>query len=549
MAQPVGTFPPGSDRTGSLAPSPAPMLLDSAQMTPGQVLRTDLCVVGAGAAGITIARDMIGSGFDVLLCEGGRFRPTAASTDLYRGEVTGRPFGPEGSGELTDNRLRYFGGSTNHWGGFCLPLDPIDFAERTWLPHSGWPIGRGDLDPYYARAVDVVGLAGADFNWPGGREPGTGALPIEEGRLSVAAGQIWPQRFGDVYREELVASNDVTVVLDANATKVNVAPESDRVSSISLATVDGVAFSVEARAFVLAMGGIENPRLLLASSDVRTAGVGNHNDLVGRFFTEHLQTLGGFALLGGSPDQHQALDVTPVPAGDHEIAQSLVLRLSADVVRDEGLVGAGGRLQAEAFPAGSARQARGVTGADIAHLARAVTGRSAGTIASVLVASEQQLDPESRVTLGEQVDDLGVPRVAVHWKQAEIERRSIVRFVEILGQELGGRGMGHVQLAAGGLEPSYSSSQSQAAADYDFDPTAVGGDFDVLPGNHHMCTTRMAATASSGVVDADCRVFDTANLYVAGSSVFSTGGLSPPTFTIVALALRLAERLRSVLAG
>ncbi len=200
------------------------------------------------------------------------------------------------------------------------------------------------------------------------------------------------------------------------------------------------------------------------------------------------------------------------------------------------------------FPAGSAKQRRGITGADVAELARSVTGEAVGTVASLLVASEQQLDPASRVTLGNDVDGLGVPRVDVHWRQAEIERRSMVRFCEILGQELGRTGLGHVQLAAGGLTPSFSSSQSQVAADYQLDPSAVGGDFDVLPGNHHMCTTRMASSASSGVVDADCRVFDTANLYVAGSSVFSTGGVSPPTFTIVALALRLAERLRSVLA-
>lgn len=525
------------------------MLLDASQIPAGQVLRADLCVIGAGAAGITIARDMIGSGFDVLLCEGGGGTPTAASTDLYRGEVTGRPFGPQGSGELTDNRLRYFGGSTNHWGGFCLPLDPIDFTKRPWLPHSGWPIGREELDPYYERAVDVVGLAGVSFEWQHWEEErNTGAWPIEEGRLSVAAAQVWPQRFGEVYRDELVASNDVTVVLNANATKVNIAPESDLVTSISLATVDGVAFSAEATAFVLAMGGIENPRLLLASNDVRTEGVGNGHDLVGRFFTEHLQTLAGFGLLAGGPAQHPALKVTPVPARGHEVALSLVTQLSADVVREEELVGAGGRLQPEAYPAGAVRQARGITGADIAHLTGPRTVPSVGTVASVLVASEQQLDPDSRVTLGNELDGVGVPRVSVHWKQAEIERRSIVRFCEILGQELGRYGLGQVQLAAGGLTPSFSSSQSQFAADYELDPDAVGGDFDVLPGNHHMCTTRMAQTASSGVVDADCRVFDTANLYVAGSSVFSTGGVAPPTFTIVALALRLADQLRSVLA-
>lgn len=525
------------------------MLIDATELPAGQVLRADVCVIGAGAAGITIARDMVRSGFDVLLCEGGGVEPTDESTDLYRGEVTGRPFGPEGSGELTDNRLRYFGGSTNHWGGFCLPLDPIDFERRSWLPHSGWPIEREVLDPYYERAVDVVGLASPRFDWPHWeQEHDAGTSPIGPGRLSAVAGQVWPQRFGEVYREELVASDDVTVVLNANATRVNVAPESDVVTSISLATVDGVEFSAEATAFVLAMGGIENPRLLLASNDVRTAGVGNANDLVGRFFTEHLQTLAGFAVLRGTPDQYPAFEITPVAAGERQIAVSLVTQLSAEALRSEELVGAGGRILTEPFPAGSVRQSRGITGADVAELGRSVTGQAVGTVASLLVAAEQQLDPESRVTLGDELDGIGVPRVAVDWKQAEIERRSMLRFCEILGQELGRSGLGHVQLVAGGLTPSFSSSQSPAAADYRLDPGAVGGDFDVLPGNHHMCTTRMASSAASGVVDADCRVFDTANLYVAGSSVFATGGVAPPTLTVVALALRLAERLRSVLA-
>ena len=525
------------------------MLLDASDLSPGQVLQADLCVIGAGAAGITIARDMIGAGLDVLLCEGGGMTATAASTDLYRGEVTGRPFGPEGSGELTDNRLRYFGGSTNHWGGFCLPLDPIDFAERAWLPYSGWPIDGAELDPYYQRAVAVVGLAGGRFDWQQ-TEPGGGPVgwPVAGSRLSVATAQIWPQRFGPVYRDELVGSDEVTLLLNANATNVNIESESDRVTSISLATVDGVAFRAEATAFVLAMGGIENPRLLLASNDVRSAGIGNGHDLVGRFFTEHLHTLAGFALLRGGPDQHPEFDVAPVPAGDHRVGRSLVTRLTAEVIREEGLVSVGCRVVAAAFPSGSADQPYGVTGDEIARLTTAMGGGQSGTIGSVVVASEQQLDPNSRVTLGAERDALGVPRVAVHWKQAEIERRSMLRFCEILGEELGRSRAGHVQIVAGGLTPTFSSSQSHAAANYEFDPRSVVDDFDVLPGNHHMCTTRMAASASSGVVDASCRVFDTANLYVAGSSVFSTGGASPPTLTIVALALRLSERLKSVLA-
>ncbi|MEL7210089.1 MAG: GMC family oxidoreductase, partial [Actinomycetota bacterium] len=222
-------------------------------------------------------------------------------------------------------------------------------------------------------------------------------------------------------------------------------------------------------------------------------------------------------------------------------------QLSEQVLREEELVGAGGRMILSPSTDDAIRQDDGVTAEDIRALTEAVGGRPPGSVAGIVVAGEQRLDRESRVTLGSEVDPLGVPRVVVDWKQADLERRSMIRFLEILAQELGHAGAGRVQIVADGLEPTYASSQSQSVADYRFVPSAEPDEFDVLPGNHHMCTTRMAADPSSGVVDADGLVFGTTNLYAAGSSVFATGGLSPPTFTIVALSLRLADHLTSVL--
>lgn len=520
-----------------------PMLIDANDLAPGHELTSQVCIIGAGAAGIVAARYLAERAIDVVLLEGGGFEPTPESVDLYRGSVSGAPLAVNGPADLTANRLRYFGGSTNHWGGFCAPLGPNDFAERPWLGISGWPIDDEMLAPYYVRATEIVGLPHTTFDpmsWP---EMSTSSpRPLDHPDLVWSAGQVRPRRFGTEDRASIVDSARATLVLHASATRLDLAPGSDRIESVEFASPAGTRFRAVAPIVVLAMGGIENARLLLASNQVATNGIGNEYDQVGRYFCDHVSTLGAFVALGGTPAAWAELQ--SVNAGSAILQRTL--RLSSSAQEADGLPGAGVVLFAE--PLTTARQVDGLRLRDVDGWMQITGSPPVGTIASILVAAEQPLDAGSRVTLTRERDALGVPRVDLHWRQSPLERRAIRRALFAIAAAFGATGHARVQLALGTLKPAHAESGSKLRADYTIDTAAVDADeFLLEPGNHHMCTTRMSASPRTGVVDADCRVHGIANLYVAGSSVFATGGIAPPTLTIIALALRLGDHVSGIL--
>jgi choline dehydrogenase-like flavoprotein len=526
------------------------MILDANDLDTGSTLTGDVCIVGAGAAGITIARELIGSGLDVVLLEGGGLESSVDSQALYEGELTGRPFGNDQVDlNLANTRLRYFGGTTNHWAGFCRPFEELDFTRRDWLEVSGWPIELAALQPYYDRAAVVLELLDTSFDpllWQ--RDYGVGASPVSDQLVPVTY-QIQGQRFGPRYQNELRDSDNVRVVLHANVTNVAVDVESDLVTAVDVRTLAGNELRAECRAVVLAMGGVENARLLLASNDVRRDGIGNNTDLVGRHFTEHVQAAAGFAVLAGTPTEaNRAFRRDTFDSGAQPVTHALALSLAPELVTSAELVGAEAQFYATNFPESVPPQAVGVAAPQAAGLMAAVESSAPQTILSISVTAEQALDPNSRITLLGETDALGVPRVSLDWRQSDIERTTMVRLVQALGEDLGRTGLGRAQLTIGDLtnNPDAVAGELLSAKLVTPDPTN-DDTFHVGPGNHHMCTTRMAATANEGVVDADCRVFGTANLFVAGSSVFATGGVAPPTFTITALAIRLADILKATL--
>jgi choline dehydrogenase-like flavoprotein len=181
-------------------------------------LQADVCIVGAGAAGITLARELSGSGLTAVLLESGYLEPDPATRDLYAGTVTGTPFGElEAEDALAAARLRYFGGTTGHWAGFCRPLDPIDFEPRPGPGPSGWPLRRSDLDPWYERAMEVLGIGPMAFTWSAWEDRVGYPDPFAGTELTrTDAFQIRPVRFGEAFRSELAAAPDVDVVLGAN---------------------------------------------------------------------------------------------------------------------------------------------------------------------------------------------------------------------------------------------------------------------------------------------------------------------------------------------
>lgn len=531
------------------------MLTDARTLANGTVRSADVCIIGAGAAGLTTAMELRETGLSIIVVESGGDDFDDELQDLYAGPSVGQRVRTlQGDLELDEIRLRYFGGTTNHWAGFCRPLTQIDFEPRDHLPVSGWPITHDDLVPYWERAVEWVRIHDADFDaatWAD--RAGVARSPIDTDVVEAIVFQTsFPTAFGGLYGAELAATPGVEIVRHANVVNLATA-DGRRIDAADIRTLDGTAVRVEAEAFVLATGGIENARLLLASTDHDPAGVGNANDQVGRHFTEHLQTYAGFGLFDDDAAAFAGFNggTFTLPEGRHAgfgIGVKLALGLTDAFVRDTATTGMEIQMIADAFPGGTPYQDDGATMADVAALlgGTAAAPASAGYVQGL---AEQALDPESRVTLDTTSDALGMRRSRLDWRYSRLDRQRVLDNLRVFAEEFGALGLGRLQLLPGGVQLDVDGAVSgQFLTLYRADPLAVDvDDFPLGVGFHHMCTTRMSADPASGVVDADCRVHGVDNLWVGGSSVFATGGVATPTFTIVALAVRLADHLRDVL--
>ena len=267
------------------------MLVDLHSLDQDAVLDADLCVIGGGAAGITLARSFAGRDLRIVLVESGGLEPDDATQQLYRGADVGAWNAP-----LHRSRLRYLGGSTNHWQGWCAPFAAVDLEQRAWIPNSGWPFPLAELAPFYDRARRLLGLDPLRFDGAGdlvpeAAEQEAAPLPVDPARLRAVSWQIDhpPTRFGGAFRAELDAAANLRVLLWANAVALERARDRAAIEHVELRSLSGRRARVRARRFVLACGGLENPRLLLASRSVEPQGLGNRRGLVGRFFMDHFQ--------------------------------------------------------------------------------------------------------------------------------------------------------------------------------------------------------------------------------------------------------------------
>lgn len=528
------------------------MGVEGAHQLTSDALAADVCIIGAGAAGLALAADLDGSDQQVLVLEaGGATRDLTLEAEAFEVDLVGEPWrNPEPA------RGRMFGGSTSLWFGRLAIPQPIDFEQRSWVPHSGWPIAYDTLSPFLAAATRLVsGPAVEDFDisrWPATNRTVDTFRGQDDTDLAVFMWAGEPD-VGVLTRPALERSRNVRVVLDATVTELVPDSEHRRIERVEARRPDGRTVTITARRVVLAAGGLENPRLLLASTTGRERGLGNEHDLVGRFFMDHPrgQATATVELRDCTPDQIDRVrfmnERTPSPAGPVQLGVTFSVRkqeaegllnhvahahLSSDAQQSDGYHAVRRLLDRARRRGGGDRRP---TGPDVM-----ATLRDAPTLARFALAKarhrvhptrlllidqmEQEPDPDSRVTLDHRsLDRFGLPRLRVDWRIGESTYRSQRVMHETIRDTLARHGL---------------TAFRSDVLDHPERPPEL---WDM---KHPSGTTRMSTDAATGVVDGDGRVHGIANLYVLGSSTFPTVGHHNPTLLILALALRLGAHLR-----
>ena len=529
------------------------MIEDLSDHPDGTTFETDVAIVGAGAAGITLARSLARANVKVCLLESGGVDYEQPVQDLARGENVGFPYY-----ELQESRLRFFGGTTAIWGGRSALLDPIDFERRPWVTDSGWPIDREALKDYYDQASMLLDLPANGARERQGATASSHGLRLDPSLIETSHWQFDEQfeRFTIGRCQDLKDSPDVRILLHASVTEVVANEAATAVEALSIGNLKGARGRVRAKAFVLAAGGIETPRLLLASTKHMPSGIGNQHDLVGRYFIEHPRARGArvitdkvWPLLKAMPRFHRnggqleasvlrgadglqaregilntafSLAVRKPPDGKKNMSQRLYAGIKERMPPDHF-----GRLLWRSFRRGQ------ILAREKISLARGWWRlKSSDYGLYVIIRGEQAPNPESRIVLNAERDALGLPRADLDWRFSEIDKHSVRVLMSTFDRELNRLGLGRLELSDW-LDDEGTTWQTD---------DLVGNH--AIAGYHHIGTTRMATSERKGVVDADCRVHGMGNLFIAGSSVFPTGGWANPTLTILALTLRLGDHLK-----
>jgi choline dehydrogenase-like flavoprotein len=518
------------------------MLIDANELPGKSEIDCDICIVGSGPAGLTIASELANAPIRICLIESGGLDPLPSVEDSNVAEHLGMPV------DLGKFRRHAFGGASTWWGGrrgrwFRLkPMDPIDFAIRPWVSNSGWPLAYEELAPYFERASETLNAVG-NFEVDAHRDHL--APEFHNGELRTTIFQMSrPMRFGRHYRGLLAKLPNVRAFLHGRVVEIEEDPNSPVVRYLHMATYNGQTHRISAKYFVLACGGLENARLLLVSQRKWSGGVGNEHDLVGRYYMQHPRGIHGLAIL------HSKSSRSPLYTGRYLAGNTRIcgaIGFSQELQRKEHLLNhclmfhplfaLAESHASEAYWA-AYRAWQGWDGDSPGYrelvslgsfglfvLKSAVREFRLHTMFRVLNHMEQIPRPENRLDLSDRKDRFGVAQLRINWHIDPHEKQSLCRLHRLVQQKLARQHAGSLRSQLGALA----------------DPWPVAGD-----SAHHLGTTRMHRNPKRGVTDPNGRVHSVRNLYVSGSSVFPTSGHANPTLTIIALAIRLAEHLKEL---
>jgi choline dehydrogenase-like flavoprotein len=549
------------------------VIIDARSVHRDEIIETEVCIVGAGLAGLTLAKEFIDQNFRVCLLESGGLKPDRETQALYQGENIGHPYY-----SLDSARARYFGGTSNRWhiavGDDCSgvrmrPLDAIDFEKRDWVPFSGWPFDKSYLDPFYERAQEICKITPTTYDVADWADPSkTPPLNFGEDRVKTVIYKFGSRLpFVEDYSEIIRAANNITTCLYANVTEIETDETAHNVKRLRVECLEGNKFWVKANLVILATGAIEIPRLLLSSNQTHKTGLANQNDLVGRFFMEHPHSWTGFYI----PSSPEIFRTTALYSDIHKVHSVPIigkLSLSEEVIRKEKLLNYVGqiipriRLRSSLshvfYPAVDSKSVRSykmlrsaisqrkppddllkhfrniLSGIDdfavtayrnIKRRAIRLVDKRKLPVFCVAIMSEQAPNPDSRVTLGDERDALGQRLVRLNWQLTPMDINSIIRSQQIMDEAFRKSGLGRLYIELSDETP----------------PHKIEG------GYHHMGTTRMHSDPKKGVVDQNCQVHDMSNLFIAGPSVFPTSGQANPALTTVALCVRLADHVKELM--
>ena len=544
------------------------MLIDARQLPTDTEITAQVCIVGSGPAGMALAMEFMQTSIDVCIVESGGVEFDQGIQNLSEGKVVGSKYP-----SLETTRRRQLGGTSHSWeapvaskqpGFRCMTLDEIDFEKRSWIPYSGWPFKKCDLDPYYQRAFTLCKISNYSSNIGDWESESAASLPFHSNRItSLVSHYSSRYPFTDEYPNLLGKSNNIRLLLHANVTNIELDDSLNQVSRIQITRLDGTSIHIRSRVFVLATGGIENARLLLTSNKQKSSGVGNSFDLVGRYFMDRPVINVGYLKLTSRAwlNKTKLYDIS----NRHDATIMSCVMLSPETIRQERLVNSGCQL----FPKPLPRQTRAtkafrdlsslliyrkkatriyasfldvlkgsdyITAAIFWNLVRRMIGFQGGEWSYLPIEKnrfsriqlvhqiEQVPDPENRIVLDSTVDALGIPQPKLIWSMKNIDIQNAMKAHQILKTEFEKANIGVLEF------------ELNEDGSFLFYKTAMA---------HHMGTTRMNENPRYGVVDSNCCLHDVYNLFVAGSSTFPTAGYANPTLTIIALSIRLADHIKA----